>query len=392
MSVCGLEKSCTVRAETHTPTHTPTQHMHAHLPRVVGDENHIAENVAKSAGDYPWAYNLIGALVLDYCNLTGRYGMVTVEKEERVYFVFSIPKVYSIIQMYYCKMKQCKMDECTPVELEVFFLDTFFANRKVPGGGKNVRSAEYTPQGWRKEIMGLLEPVEKVKILAAMGMKWDFSTSTCDVFEKSTIVMPVSWVSVFVSSMQGVLSEEDERMKLQKQFYGVLKYAGLKRALGGVYPPAAEHALIREMCFWDRSTGFVENNTNSKLRTRKSHLSLSVEYSNYPVSELFILKYAGRAMACAIARLCVDFNGEDAAGVKVDLPVLVDRSPACYISCCQSKYYKSSVHFPSKSWAMDDCVKHCQKQSLLLKWIKEEIGDIPIEMRAERNISDSDSD
>ena len=66
----------------------------------------------------------IGALVLDYCNLTGRYAMVTVEKEKRVYFVFSIPKVYSIIQMYYSKMKQCKMDECTPNELEGVFCES----------------------------------------------------------------------------------------------------------------------------------------------------------------------------------------------------------------------------------------------------------------------------
>lgn len=238
---------------------------------------------------------------------------------------------------------------------------------------KKQRRAEYTPQGWREEIIGLLDAKEKVKILAAMGMKWDFSTNTCDVFEKSMIVLPVSWVRKFVSSMQEELREGDERLELQTQFYGELKYAGRKRAVGGVYPPVAENALIQEMCFWNRSTGLVETNDRSVVFSRKSHMCLSMEYSNYPVSEVFILKYGDRAMASAIASLCEDFNVEDRADIKVDLPVLVSRSPAFYISCCQSKYYKSSVHFASKSWNMDDCVKHFQKPSLLLKWIIEEI-------------------
>ena len=130
----------------------------------------------------------------------------------------------------------------------------------------------------------------------------------------------------------------------------------------------------------------------SSAYTRKTHMILELAYSNYPVSEGFIRRYAGRAMACAIASLCEDFNGDYRDNLKVDLPVLVARSPQFYISCCQSKYYKSSVHFSDMIWDMDDCVRHFQKPWLLLKWIKEEIGDIPMEMRAKPSPFDSDSD
>lgn len=238
--------------------------------------------------------------------------------------------------------------------------------------------------------MSLLQPGEKVSILASMGMKWDYTKSTCDVFAQSMVVIPVSWVSEFVLVIQEHLQEEDARLKLHTEWYGKLDYAGQKRAIGGFFPPASENALIREMRIWNKRTKCVETNADGAPYSRRTHTYLDSEYSNYPVTDLFITHYGGRAMACAIAKLCSDFSGSYGDEIIVDLPVLVSRSPEFYISNCQSKYYKSSVFMSGKTWDMNDCVKHFQKPSLLLKWIKDEIDVIPVEMRATPEEDESD--
>jgi hypothetical protein len=252
---------------------------------VCNDDHHIAQTTSATAATFPWGYKLLACLLLDYSNSSGKYSFVTLDVNQRSYFVFSLPKIKVILDTWYC-VDEDSRDQPNLDEITSFFDQTFF-------------DEDVADQ--KQDFLALVPPFTKTKILFAMATKFN-EQQPCSAFDEQMAVVPVSFVLRYITEFPLALSRHEDAELLQLQNLPRGRLVICQSSFWGQrsdpaemsYPPVGLPIVNNNVCV-NTTTGAVDRGSTGVSR-RKTHKFVTQEYHNFPVSEEFLADFGGELL------------------------------------------------------------------------------------------------
>jgi hypothetical protein len=341
--------------------------------RPFGDEAHITHNLTEDdGGEFDWGYKLLACLILDYCNVSGKYGFAMhTDTDGRAYFVFSIPKIAVLVKQYYKLRTGTPPSELNESDLHNFFLKVFFTGL-VRQRRSKTEAKRTGPEVARGKMQDRISGKEKSRIMVGMGTVWDYN-EPAETFRKNMVVLPVSWVVAYTQDFQQIHDvEQDGKHSLSMTGFGKTKLAEKTPEKAMFYPSDGQFCRF---VYVKKDTGEV-NESVFITHKRRAWEIYEVQMHNVPVMDDFLRDCCGESLRLAILRLHQQFRKLHTGLPTADLPKVSKQCPGLYISECKAKFVSSSDNDLFRTWEIHQD-EYFKSPSILKAWIRDELVDVP---------------